>query len=351
MGLRLFSPLRATVLVRGEKRATKFPRSAAGQTSVPLPLRRLLRRRESGGNLDLRLWRVNSRSRGLAGGVVEAVMLLIWCLVSARFPSCDGVPRSSAVACAACGGRGSADLLVCTVSGGGLRAGGDGHVMELLSSGFFSATVRRAPASLWSLGGWCYRGRNHRSPPPLLVPLVSARHGGELWLDPCGGGACSVVLLQVGLCWNGFVEAGRRRLLSLWLSSEAEDDGLAGARGGVPADGRSKATDSGFVSDDSCGTQRSKAAIELLLASGVWFSRSFPPAAFRRRRCSAAASGDGVVRSLDLKDFFVILCLFRVLSLFLQDMLPVVSSGSRVYVCVVCFYLLLTRISFLKKKK
>ena len=225
-------------------------------------------------------------------------MLLVWCLVSARFPSCDGVPRSSAVACAACGGRGSADLLVCTVSGGGLRAGGDGHVMELLSSGFFSATVRKAPASPWSLGGWCFRGCNHRSP-PLLVPLASACHDGEFWLDPCGGGACSVVLLQVGLCWFGFVDAGRRRLLSLWLSSEADDDGLAGARGGVPADDRSKATDSGFVSDDSCGTQRSKAAIELLLASGVWFSRFFHPAAFRRRRCSAAASGDGVVRSLD----------------------------------------------------
>ena len=108
-----------------------------------------------------------------------------------------------------------------------------------------------------------------------------------------------MVLLQVGLCWIGFMEAGRCRHLSLWLSSEADDDGLAGARGRVPADGRSKATDFGFVSDDSCGTQRSKAAIELLLASGVWFSRFFPPAAFRLRRCSAAASGDGVVRSLD----------------------------------------------------
>ena len=69
-------------------------------------------------------------------------MLLVSSSVSARSLSYDGVLRGSAVARATSGGRGCADLAVCTVSGGGLRAGGGGHVVELLSSGFFSEIGR-----------------------------------------------------------------------------------------------------------------------------------------------------------------------------------------------------------------
>lgn len=131
--------------------------------------------------------------------------------------------------------------------------------------------------------------------------LASARHGGEMGWGSRGGGGHSSDLQQDALCWSGAMEAGRRRRLSLWLRLEVDDDVLAGARGGVPADGRSKVTDSGVVPDESCGTQRSLAAIELQLALGVWRSRVVSLAALRRRWSLAAASSDVVVGSKDLQ--------------------------------------------------
>jgi hypothetical protein len=60
--------------VRGEKEASRSPRSVGGQAVVSLPLRRPLRRRESGGNPDLCLRRVNSRVRSPFGGDLVEVL-------------------------------------------------------------------------------------------------------------------------------------------------------------------------------------------------------------------------------------------------------------------------------------
>ena len=130
---------------------------------------------------------------------------------------------------------------------------------------------------------------------------ASARHGGELGWKSLGAGGLSVGRLQVAVCWRGVVEDGWRRCLSLGLRLEVVDDGLAGARGGVPADGRSKVADSGFVPDGSCGNQRSLAAIGLLVASGQRRSRVVALSSVRRRQSSADASGDMAVRSKDLQ--------------------------------------------------
>ena len=67
-----FSPLPATVPVRGEKEELGFPCLTAGQTVGSLPLRRLLRRRERAGTADLRLRLVDSGVRVSAGGAVVA---------------------------------------------------------------------------------------------------------------------------------------------------------------------------------------------------------------------------------------------------------------------------------------
>ena len=157
----------------------------------------------------------------------------------------------------------------------------------------------------------CLRAGRGIGAPPLSVVLASVRHGGE---QRCGlrvGGGCSIVLLQVVFYWSRDVEAGWRRRLSLWLCLEVDEGVLAGARGGVPADGRSKMLDSGFVPDESCGTQRSTAAIGLLLVLGVRFRRCFPLPASRRHRCSATASNDEVVWSKDLQGLKCILLFFQ----------------------------------------
>lgn len=100
-------------------------------------------------------------------------MLSVWGSVLACFPSCDGVLWDSAAARATSGGRRSADPAACTVSGGGLHAGGGGHVVEFLSSGSLSATARRTPASPWSLGGL-----RSRWSCPGSSPSLSASSGG-----------------------------------------------------------------------------------------------------------------------------------------------------------------------------
>ena len=110
---------------------------------------------------------------------MEAVVLPEWSRVSARFPSCDDGPRSVAVTCAASGARGSVGPAGCTVSGLGHCAGGGDHAVELLSPGFFSATLRCAPASSWSLGVLCCRWSCARSSPPLLV---ARRRWWRCWL-------------------------------------------------------------------------------------------------------------------------------------------------------------------------
>ena len=208
------------------------------------------------------------RSGGVAGEVVKVVWWLrlvvvavvaamLWLLVPGLLPRLDGV-------CSA---------VVDEVSGFCWCTG----ALVLRAGGLFCR--------------WC----SSRSPSPISVVLAFVRLGGELGCGLRVGGGCSMVRLQAVFFWSRDVEAGWRRRFSLWPCLEVDEGVLAGARGGVPADGRSMILDSGVAPDGSCGIQRSSAVIEFLLVSVMRFARFFPPSASWWRWRLVAASGDEVV--------------------------------------------------------
>jgi hypothetical protein len=114
-----------------------------------------------------------------ADGVMEVVVLAVRSVVSACFPSCDGVLRDLVVARATSGGRGSADSSACIVSVRGPCAGGGDHALEFWSPGSRSATTRLAPSSPWNLGvllcRWSDSGSSSLSPAGERIDLVVPR--------------------------------------------------------------------------------------------------------------------------------------------------------------------------------
>ena len=107
--------------------------------------------------------------RNPAGGVVEVAMVSVARWGSARFPFCGGAPRSSDVARAAFGGRGSPDLAVSSGSSSSLPAGGevDLQAVELRwRTRRLELRARRASRLPPALGmktvaarWWCWSGR------------------------------------------------------------------------------------------------------------------------------------------------------------------------------------------------
>ena len=159
---------------------------------------------------------------------MEVVVVPGWMWVSQRFPFCVVVLWGAAVAFATSGARRSTDLRGCTVSGPGQRAGVGDLAVELLSPGFFSATLRCAPPSSWSLGVLFCRWSCARSSPPLfageelsiwwffgleLLPVQGSRYDGG---GSGAGGRSSAAGAgsRLRASWPRFVQRFRSRRLT-----------------------------------------------------------------------------------------------------------------------------------------
>ena len=110
-----------------------------------------------------------------AGGAVVGGVLSGWSLVLLLFLLCVDGLRALGGEQLAFGAHRSAGPAGGSVYGCGHRAGGGDHAVELLSPGFFSATLRCAPPSSWSLGVLCCRWSSR----VLFSILPPAGRGGE----------------------------------------------------------------------------------------------------------------------------------------------------------------------------